>query len=299
MKRATNMSEFKDVRQKITDLATISSAYLKNYNPKATDVIISPFSKSGTTWLQQIVHGMRTRGSMDFDEITDVTPWIEWAQIGNWDVNQNQVSNPRVYKSHLSFHEIPKGAKYICSFRDPDAQLLSFYRFLEGWWFEKGSLGLEEFADFAALRDPKNSGYWHHLSSWWDQKNNDNVLLLCFEDMIADFSRTINKLANFLEIDLDDELREILENQSSKSFMLEHKSQFDDHNVKSRLEELGGPPFNEKTSKITSGMTSEEKYLISESLRNKLDKAWQSVVFDLHGLVDYHQLRTQLNDAKF
>jgi hypothetical protein len=117
--------------------------------------------------------------------------------------------------------------------------------------------------------------------------------------MIADFPRTINKLADFLEIELDDELCEILKIQSSKSFMLEHKSQFDDHNVKRRLEEMGGPPFNDKTSKITSGTTSEEKYFISESLRNKLDKAWQSVVFDRHGLLDYHQLRTDLYDVKF
>jgi hypothetical protein len=70
-------------------------------------------------------------------------------------VNQTQISTPHVYKSHLSFHEIPKGAKYICSFRHPDAQLLSFFRFLEGWWFEKGSLGLEEFAGFAVLRIQK------------------------------------------------------------------------------------------------------------------------------------------------
>jgi hypothetical protein len=42
--------------------------------------------------------------------------------------------------------------------------------------------------------------------------------------MIADFSRTIDTLADFLEIYLDDELREIVKNQSSKSFMLEHNS---------------------------------------------------------------------------
>ena len=43
---------------------------------RPSDVVISPFSKCGTTWLQQIVHTVRTRGDMDFDDISRVIPWI-------------------------------------------------------------------------------------------------------------------------------------------------------------------------------------------------------------------------------
>ena len=32
---------------------------------RPTDIVISPFGKSGTTWTQQIVHTLRTRGDMD------------------------------------------------------------------------------------------------------------------------------------------------------------------------------------------------------------------------------------------
>ena len=39
------------------------------FRPSATDVIISPFAKCGTTWLQQIVHSLRTGGDLDFDDI--------------------------------------------------------------------------------------------------------------------------------------------------------------------------------------------------------------------------------------
>jgi len=46
------------------------------FQPRATDIIISPFGKSGTTWLQQIVHGLRTRGDMVFDDISRVAPWM-------------------------------------------------------------------------------------------------------------------------------------------------------------------------------------------------------------------------------
>jgi len=43
---------------------------------RPTDVVIAPFAKSGTTWTQQIVHCLRTRGDMDFDDISRVIPWI-------------------------------------------------------------------------------------------------------------------------------------------------------------------------------------------------------------------------------
>ena len=44
------------------------------YVPDSTDVFISPYAKCGTTWMQQIVHGLRSCGDMDFSEITQVVP---------------------------------------------------------------------------------------------------------------------------------------------------------------------------------------------------------------------------------
>ena len=34
------------------------------YKPQPTDIVITPFGKSGTTWTQQIFHTLRTRGDM-------------------------------------------------------------------------------------------------------------------------------------------------------------------------------------------------------------------------------------------
>jgi membrane protein len=83
------------------------------FQPRPSDIIITPYAKCGTTWLQQIAHGLRTRGSMDFNEITEVTPWIENAALLGWDLDAEQAANPRLFKSHLAWREVPKGARYI------------------------------------------------------------------------------------------------------------------------------------------------------------------------------------------
>jgi hypothetical protein len=43
-------------------------------------------TKEGTIWVQQICHQLRTGGDMEFEEISQVVPWIELARDhSNWD----------------------------------------------------------------------------------------------------------------------------------------------------------------------------------------------------------------------
>lgn len=142
-RRARNLEE---LEQLLPQLFTAESTERGlAFQPRPTDIIISPYAKCGTTWLQQIAHGLRSGGSMDFEEITVVTPWLEMAWDMGWDLTAEQVAEPRVFKSHVSWHHVPKGARYICSFRDPADAFVSFYRFFEGFMFEPGAIGIEEF----------------------------------------------------------------------------------------------------------------------------------------------------------
>ena len=60
------------------------------------------------------MHGLRSNGSMDFDEISLVIPMIEMAHdYGYTNLDTDQVAKPRMYKSHLWYPHCPKGAQYI------------------------------------------------------------------------------------------------------------------------------------------------------------------------------------------
>ena len=83
------------LQQKLGAMFGAAEPDVEPYRPLSTDVIITPFAKCGTTWLQQIFHTLRTRGDMDFDDISRVVPWIETAPMLGIDLNAAQRAEPR------------------------------------------------------------------------------------------------------------------------------------------------------------------------------------------------------------
>lgn len=237
---------------------------------------------------------------MDFDEISPLTPWLEIAYDMGWDVNAPQVANPRVYKSHLSWHDIPKGGRYICSFRSASEAIISFYRFYEDWLIEPGTIDLETLFHWRWPRDKVDSkGYWYHLISWWEQRHNENVLLLCYEDMKADLPGTVRKIARFIGIALDDELLGIVVRQSSREFMLAHKDQFDERYLLQQMEQRAGLPPNGDAYKVTAGTPKSARYQLSSALQQQLDEIWLEQVQLRFGFNDYGALRQALRETKY
>ena len=228
-KRATSIAEMKE---KTKNFST-DEGWQKGlaYKPDPTDVFIVTPPKCGTTWMQQIVHGLRTRGSMDFDDISRVVPWINMAHDVDIDIYAPQVAHPRAFKTHTPFNELQPGGKYIVVLRNPYDALLSHYHFFEDMFFEKGSIDIATFAReyYIPGRD-----VWKHVLAVWDHRNKDNVLVLCFETMKTDLAGTIEKVAQFIDIPLDDELKQIVLKQSDIKFMQAYQDQFEDNMIREK-----------------------------------------------------------------
>src|SRR2546427_7479125 len=111
LKRATTLDE---LRQRKGTLASEESLRRGiSFRPRPMDVLIATYPKCGTTWLQQIVHGLRTRGSMDFDEITAVGPLNELAFDFGTDLDPPQLDQPPAFKTQLPCPQLPQGPRYI------------------------------------------------------------------------------------------------------------------------------------------------------------------------------------------
>jgi hypothetical protein len=281
-----------DVNERMKSFAT-SEGWQRglDYEPDPTDVFIVTPPKCGTTWMQQIVHGLRTRGSMDFDEVGRVVPWINMAHDVGIDLYAPQVADPRAFKTHSTLDEVPKGGKYIIVVRDPGDALLSEYHFFEGMFFERGSITLEAFARgyFIPRRE-----ICRHVLSYWSRRNDEDVLPLCYENIKTDLPRTIEKVADFVGIPLDDELRQIVLRQSDIGFMREHKEQFEDHIVrKARSAAMRLPPDG-RLNKVRNGQVGESKDCVSDEIMKELDEVWREEITTKIGLNSYEDLRKEL-----
>tara|TARA_B110000211_G_scaffold194785_1_gene223130 strand:+ start:1061 stop:1630 length:570 start_codon:yes stop_codon:yes gene_type:complete len=178
------------------------------------------------------------------------------------------------------------------SFRDPSDAFISAYRFFEGFLFEPGTIDLETFFRW---RNPPaemgERGYWHHLASWWEQRNNPNVLLLCYEDMLADLPGTVRRVAAFMDIPLDDVLFARVVGQASRQFMLEHKHQFDEGPLRRLIAQRTGLPFDANAYKVTPGARDNPKYWLTAAHRQTLEEIWQAQVAKRFGLETYEEIR--------
>ena len=267
------------------------------YRPLPGDVIISPFSKSGTTWLQQMFHTLRTRGDTGFDDISRVVPWIETAPMLGLDLNAPQPAEPRGFKSHLSWEDVPRGARYIVSIRDPRDVLVSMYRFVEGWFLEPGAVSIGEFARAQMLREPE-AGYWGHLRSWWDHKDDDDILLLSYEGMIANHPGTIRRVAAFCDIALDDELLDITLRNSSLEFMLANKSKFDDLLMREMSERLANLPPGSDSAKVREGKIGGHTRVLDERVLDEMDRIWREQIEPRYGFSTYAEMEAALRAAQ-
>jgi hypothetical protein len=266
------------------------------YQTRPADIFISPYAKCGTTWMQQIVHGLRSGGSMDFDEITEVMPWIELAHDMGMDPEAPQVAHPRVFKSHLGWDGIPKGGRYIVVFRDPIDAMVSLYNFFDGWIFERGAIALTDFADYYLARDDNKGSYWGHAKSWWLQRDRPEVLLVCFEQMKKDLPGIVNRVADFIDSAIAREVRDIATAQASLDFMKQHERQFDDHLVRQTRDAALGLPAGGHTSKVKKGQSGAGKAMVSDEVRQKFALRWQETMKDF-GLESYDDLYRKLHPS--
>ena len=283
--RATSLEELAAKMALMFDEEKLKKGLQLKLRP--TDVVITPYGKSGTTWTQQIVHTLRTRGDMDFDDISRVVPWIETSPALGLDLDAEQKANPRAFKSHLGWGMIPQGGKYIVSIRDPKDALWSFYKFMEGWFVEPGTISLDEYArgNFMTERN-----YWKHLASWWPRRSDKDVLLMAFEHMKTDLTGTIRKIAAFIDIELDDELLAITEEHASLPFMQQHKDKFDDLLMRQRSEDVAGIPPGSDSAKVRAGQVGEHRQHLSDGVAEELDAIWAEEITEKFGFETYDEM---------
>jgi len=285
--RPRSIVELKDVMNRSSSPEGNAAAGALKTHP--SDVFISTFAKSGTTWMQQIVHQLRSNADEGYDDIYDVVPWLEMALVMKIDPAAPQSGDFRAFKTHLSYAGLPKPGRYISIFRNPRSVIPSFYRFLGGWYFETDAISLDEFA--REIYMPTFTSHKDHFLQWFERMGKDDTLLLSYEDMVLQPESVPVVVAQFLELSPTAEIMNTVVRQSSRQYMLEHSSKFGDRLVKHHQDAQLQLPPSDDSMKVHE---SQSKAKLSSSVLEQIDELWASCIESTLGFKNYNELRQAL-----
>jgi aryl sulfotransferase len=189
------------------------------------DIIISTYAKSGTTWMQQIIGQLLFNGATGL-EVAEMSPWLD-LRVPPKEVKLPALeaqSHRRFTKTHLPVDALvfSEKAKYIYIGRDGRDVLWSLYNHHlnanDAWYGAlndtPGRVGppidpppasiVQYYNDWL-----ENDGYpfwslWDNVRTWWEIRNLPNVLFVHFGNLKADMPGEIRRIAEFLEIPIDE-----------------------------------------------------------------------------------------------
>jgi hypothetical protein len=208
---------------------------LANFQPRPTDVLITTPPKAGTTWMQQILHQLRTAGDNSFSSIDDVVPWLEikrkdksWQQVLQY---YETLAEPRIFKTHCTAEQTPGigTASIILSSRDPRDCCVSFYHHIMNMTDEallKAEMLRPESFEQYVEQWLEYASWYRNVKSWWPFYGQPKVLWLRYQDMKSNLSITVESIANFLQWELAEEQKNIVLDYSSFEWMQAHDEKF-------------------------------------------------------------------------
>jgi len=225
--------------------ALLDSTRWQHYTPRDGDVIVATPYKSGTTWTLNIVRRLIFLGQ-------EVPPFKElWIDSRfQWPLDELMAeleaqTHRRYIKTHLALDALPyyPQVKYIVVGRDARDVFMSlwnhyrnftpaaydFFNNLPGrvgpplpvcpedihevWreWITRGWFPWES----------EGYPFWgnlYHMQSWWNFRHLDNLLFVHYNDLLADPTGQVKRIAAFLNIEVPEAaLPGLLENLSLKA----------------------------------------------------------------------------------
>ncbi|KAM9408279.1 sulfotransferase family 5A, member 1 [Pholidichthys leucotaenia] len=177
-----------------------------------TDILIVTYPKSGTTWMQEIVTLIFSRGEPHLSQTVPNwtrAPWLEhYYSVALLEAASN---TPRVITTHLPHHLLGPAlqgskAKVIYISRNPKDVVVSFYHFHNMANFLPEVTSFSEFLN-QFLEGTLHFGSWFdHIKGWTQQTTSTySFLHVTYEDMSLDLHGTIKRVSAFLQCPLVEE----------------------------------------------------------------------------------------------
>ncbi|XP_014503188.1 cytosolic sulfotransferase 15 [Vigna radiata var. radiata] len=199
--------------------------FQKHFQSKDSDVIVSSFPKSGTTWLKALTFSIVNRkrfSSFDNHPLLtsnshDLVPYLDF--IFHCDNIQNKLSylsnmtEPRIFGTHIPFPSLSKSIQesnckivYIC--RNPFDTFVSFWIFANKIYPDSlDKLTMEEALEKYCKGIIGFGPTWEHMLGYWKESiaTPNKVLFLKYEELKEDINFYVKRVAEFLDCPFTEE----------------------------------------------------------------------------------------------
>jgi Sulfotransferase domain len=266
----------------------------RGYTPGNQDVFVMTYPKSGTNWVLQIVYQLIHHGRGEFDHIHSVAPWPDAVLVSRtwrdyaiplrlstaW---RTAPERRRVIKTHLNWELLPysKEARYIAVIRDPKDVFVSFYFFTRNNLLGRATPSVNAFYR-AFLTGKIFTGSWAvNAAGYWAQRHRPNVLVVSFASMKQDLEKTVRRVAEFLEMQVSDEVIREVCRKSSFDYM---------KSIDERFAPYQGAPWRSKTFMLRHGKQGESSALLKVVQQREMDSVFKAELQQLQSDLPYDEI---------
>jgi aryl sulfotransferase len=207
-------------QQKIHRSALMDGTRWASYNHRPGDIFVCASPKCGTTWMQTIAASLLWPDGIFPGVVMEMGPWFDGLiyDFAELSARLEAQSHRRFIKTHTPADGIPifDTASYIVVARDGRDAFVSFVNHrknLRDDLIERlNTDAMAQSVDPVVKFRGDIHGFFErwitdapplrYLASWWDLRDEPNVLLVHYNDLQADLEGEMRRVAAFLNIDI-------------------------------------------------------------------------------------------------
>jgi aryl sulfotransferase len=211
--------------------AVFDSGRWDGFKPRSGDIVISTSIKAGTTWMQGILASLLWPDGHTPGYLGALSPWLD-SRLGPVEevlARLDAQDHRRFIKTHTAADGLPiyDGVRYVVVGRDGRDVFMSL---INHW--DKMRHGLIRMLNELAGDDVPDLPVWHgdvhaffdsfvskgsfpwegdgapwwshfnHCATWWELRDQPNVLFVHFNDLLADLEGEMRRVAEFCRIEV-------------------------------------------------------------------------------------------------
>ncbi|KAJ0674579.1 putative aromatic desulfoglucosinolate sulfotransferase [Helianthus annuus] len=189
-----------------------------HFKHRSTDIFLSSFMKSGTTWLRSLMFTILNRSRFDFSDHPllrkgphECFPVVDLFQSTDYPISYTEdLSFPRLFASHFAHNVLPasitdpsSGCKFVYVCRDPKDVLISTWKFIHKMTpKELPQISLDQVFQMFHGGVIEYGPYWDHVLGFWKAalESPDKILFFKYEEIKRDPEAHVKKLAEFMGV---------------------------------------------------------------------------------------------------